>query len=56
MSKIIFNAPFNSLSFGNVSYNLAREMYKRDMDVGIFPIGDNIDINAFDNTSEDFKE
>lgn len=53
--KLIFNAPFNSLSFGNVAYNLAREMYKKDIKVGLFPIGDKIDINAFDKTTEDFK-
>ena len=41
MDKIIFKAAFNSLSFGNVSYNFARELYKKDMKVSIFPIGDN---------------
>ena len=37
--RIIFEAPINSLSFGNVAINLLREMWKRNMEVGLFPIG-----------------
>ena len=56
--KIVFNAPFNNLSFGNVSFNLLREMYKRGCDVSIFPIssGSNIDLGSYDKTSSDFLE
>lgn len=47
MSKsLIYNAPFNSLSFGQVSYNIARELYKRGIDAYIFPFG-NTDITAY---------
>ena len=56
MEKLIFNAPFNSLSFGNISLNLARELYKRKVKCSIFPIGDKIDISAFDKLSDDFKQ
>ena len=56
MDKIIFRAPFNSLSFGNVSYNLARELYARDIKASIFPIGQNFDFSAFDKIDEDFKK
>lgn len=55
MDKLIFKAPFNSLSFGNVSYNIARELYKRDIKTSIFPIGNNVDFEAFDKMDKDFK-
>lgn len=54
MKKIIYKAPLNAVSFGNVSYNLLREMYKRKISVSFFPIG-NIDINSFDKIDPDFK-
>ena len=56
MEKLIFNAPFNSLSFGNISLNLAREFYKRRVKCCIFPMGDKIDTSAFDKLSDDFKQ
>ncbi len=55
MNKLVFKCPLNSLSFGNVSVNLLREMYKREMEVSVFPIGDNADLNAFDKLSDTFK-
>lgn len=56
MKKIVFNAPFNSLSFGNVSLNIARELHRADRDCVIFPIGDKIDLSAFNNLDENFKK
>ena len=56
MNKLIFHAPFNSLSFGNISVNLAREIYKKGISTSIFPIGDKVDVAAFDTLSEDFKK
>ena len=56
MKKIILKAAFNSLSFGNVSYNIARELYRKDVKTSIFPIGDNFDFSAFDKLDEDFKK
>ena len=52
--KLLLAVPFNSLSFGNVSYNIIRELHKRDCEIGIFPIGpiDKIDLNAFDAPEE----
>lgn len=52
-SKFIFKAPFNSLSFGQVSYNLAREMYRQDLDVSIYPISDTVDLSCFDKIDDD---
>lgn len=43
--RFLFEAPINSLSFGNVAINLLREMWKRNYEVGIFPIG-NADASA----------
>jgi hypothetical protein len=47
MSKLIFNAPINSLSLGNVGVNLLREMYKRQLDVTFFPVGNNLEFKAY---------
>lgn len=54
MKKVIYKGPLNSLSFGNVSYNLLNAMYKEGYDVAIFPIG-KIDVSSFDLTDKDFK-
>lgn len=37
--KLIVEAPINSLSFGNVSFNILRELHKKNVEVGLFPIG-----------------
>ena len=49
--KIIFEAPINSLSFGNVAVNLLREMWKKGIEVGLFPIG-KPDASAYEIESE----
>jgi hypothetical protein len=53
--KLIVNVPINSLSFGNVAVNLLREMFKEQEDVAIFPIGDKVEVDAFDKTSNGFR-
>ena len=50
--NLIVEAPLNSLSFGNVSYNILREIYKRKLDIAYFPIGEP-DLSSFSPT-EDF--
>lgn len=45
--QLLIDAPINSLSFGNVTINLLREMWKRGYDVGIFPMGNNVDASTF---------
>ena len=55
MDKLIYKGSINSLSFGNVSYNLLREMYKSGIDVAIFPIGERIDLEAFDKIDQNFS-
>ena len=51
--KLILEAPLNSLSFGNVSYNIIRELHKKNVELGLFPIGDP-DLSAYD-FSDDLK-
>lgn len=57
--KIVFEAPLNQLSFGNVSYNFLKEFYKISQEDSSFslicyPISDP-DLSAFDKCSVDFK-
>jgi hypothetical protein len=54
MDKINFSAPVNSLSFGNVSVNMLRSLYKKGIKVTFFPIGQKLDFTAFDNLTDDF--
>ena len=49
--KILLEAPLNSLSLGNVSYNILRELFEKGHDVALWPTG-NIDIEAFDPSDE----
>lgn len=51
---IALNIPINSLSLGQVSVNILRELHKRNIQPFIFPIG-NIDVSAYE-LSEDFKK
>lgn len=54
MNKLILKAPLNSLSFGNVSFNLLKELYKKGTDLAFFPIG-KIDTSCFEIKEESFK-
>tara|TARA_R110002020_G_scaffold19117_1_gene66465 strand:- start:261 stop:1406 length:1146 start_codon:yes stop_codon:yes gene_type:complete len=56
MKNLILNAPFNNLSFGNISVNLARELYNKGFACSIFPIGGQVDLSAFDKLSDPFKK
>ena len=46
--ELVVNVPLNGLSFGNVSLNLLREMWKKEMSVSVFPIGNAVDLSTFD--------
>ena len=52
---LILNLPINSLSFGNVSVNILREMFKKGLNVSLFPIGEP-DISVFDKLSPQFVD
>lgn len=45
MEKLVVKVSLNSLSFGNVSYNILKELHKRNMQCAIFPR--QYDISAF---------
>jgi hypothetical protein len=52
--KILVEAPLNSLSLGNVSFNIIRELIERGHDVGVWPLGQ-IQLNAYD-INDDLKK
>jgi hypothetical protein len=49
---MIYNSVINPLSFGQVSLNVLRELRKQKVNVNFFPIGENLDFNAFDKLEE----
>ena len=53
--KLIFDAPINNLSFGNVGVNLLRELYKKNAKISLFPKGQT-DLTAFDKVDTEFKK
>lgn len=52
--QLIVHTPINALSLGNVGYNLLRECYLRNYNVGWFPVGDT-DLSAFKQEPEFLK-
>ena len=52
--KLLVNAPINALSFGNVSVNILRELYKKNIDLIFFPIGEKVELSAYDKVDQDF--
>ncbi len=53
---LIADIPINSLSFGNVSYNILRQFWRKGVNVNLFPHGEKADINAFDKIDKEFLE
>lgn len=56
MQNLIYKGAINSLSFGNVSYNILRELYRKHINVAFFPFGDNLVFDAFDKIDPDFHK
>ena len=56
MRKLNFEAPINNLSFGNVSINFLRVLKNNDIDLNLFPIGDQGDFSAFSSIDNEFKQ
>jgi hypothetical protein len=52
--KLLVEAPLNSLSLGNVTINILKELKNKNVEVGLFPVG-NVDIQAY-NLSKDFTD
>jgi len=55
MHKLNFDAPFNSLSLGNVSLNFLRELRGKDIDLNIFPLS-KVDLSAFDRLPDEYTK
>ena len=58
--KIIFEAPLNPVSFGNVSYNFLKEFYRlsasdRSFKISFFPIAE-VKTTSFDKMDKDFEK
>lgn len=54
--KILVDAPINSLSLGNVSFNIIKELFEKGHEVAIWPVNEqNIDVSAY-NMTEDLKQ
>ena len=52
--RLLVNAPINGLSFGNVSVNILRELFKKNIDLVFFPIGYKAEMDAYDKIDPDF--
>lgn len=55
MKDLIFHAPINDTSIGNVSVAFLREAYELDLNISLFPVSDSIDLSVYDSLNEDFK-
>lgn len=53
---LIVESPINSLSFGNVSYNILRQLWRKDVSVLLFPLGQNADFKSFDKIDSEFAK
>lgn len=47
IQRLNVNVPLNSVSFGNVSFNILREFYRKGITCAIFPKGGNVDLSAY---------
>ena len=52
--KLNLEVPLNSLSFGNVSFNIIRELKELEADISLFPMGEP-DFSAYD-LDDDLKK
>lgn len=48
------NVPFNSVSFGQLGALITRELYKKNLNPCIFPIGGQVDLNCQTDLSQEF--
>lgn len=56
MNSLIYKGTINPLSFGNVSYNLLREMYRKKMNIAFFPFSDKLNFESFDKITQEFRD
>ena len=51
--SLAFNLPINSVSFGQISTLILRELYNSKVNVGILPIG-NVDLSTQSDLTQEF--
>lgn len=44
--KLNINCPINGTGYGITSSNITKELYKRNIDISLFPIGQNMEVNS----------
>lgn len=54
MKDLIFHAPLNDTSIGNVSVAFLRELYNRDLNISLFPVSDVINLDVYDDLDDGF--
>ena len=54
MKDIIIKCPINQLSYGNISFNILKEIHKLGMTASIFPVSNKVDISVYDKIQSDF--
>ncbi len=51
---LIVDAPINQVSFGNVSYNILRQLWRKGVNVMLYPYGGQVNLDSFDKIDNDF--
>jgi hypothetical protein len=52
--QLIVEAPVNQLSFGNVTYNILRQLWRKGVDVAWCPLSGNANFDSFDKIDKEF--
>ena len=52
--ELIVEVPINSLSFGNVSYNILRQFWRKGVNVHLFTLNNNNNFDSFDKIDKEF--
>lgn len=55
IDSLNLRCPLNNLSFGNISYNIVREAFNLKIKLNLFPVGNSIDLSAFNKITPDLK-
>ena len=54
IENLTVKAPLNGLSFGNVAYNILRQLYLLKINVSLIPVGNKADLSVFDDIDAGF--
>ena len=52
----IVEAPINGLSFGNVSYNILRQFWRKGVNVHLYPFANAFDVSVYDKGDKEFLD